>query len=71
MMEEHLRLPFKTEILGIPVTVERVDMTDDEDIVAVCRRGRLQQTVPILDLPLPKPVPIGTEWIEAYRRWRS
>jgi hypothetical protein len=69
MLEEHLRVPFETEILGVPVTVERVDMTDDEQIVAVCRRGRSRQTVPILDLLLPEPLPDGAEWIEAYRCW--
>lgn len=69
MPEECLELPFETEVLGVSVTVERVDMTDDEQIVAVCRRGRSQQSIPILDIPLPKPLPEGAEWIEAYRRW--
>jgi hypothetical protein len=69
VLEESLRVPFGTKILGVPVTVEGIDMTDDEQIVAVCRRGRTRQTVPILDLPLPKPLPDGAEWIEAYRRW--
>lgn len=71
MIEEHLRVPFETQVLGVSVTVERVDMADDEEIVAICRRGRSRQTVPILDLPLPKRLPAGAEWIEAYRRWRG
>ena len=54
---------------GVDVTVERVDMTDDEQIVAVCSRGRARQRVPILDLPLPSPPPKGADWIKAYRRW--
>jgi hypothetical protein len=29
------------------------------------RRGHDRQSIPILDLPLPKPVPDGAEWIEA------
>src|SRR5207302_7713700 len=69
MLEERLRSPFKTEMLGVEVTVERLDMTDDEQIVAVCSRGKSQQPVPILDLALPDPPPEGAEWIEAFRRW--
>ena len=62
-------MPFETEILGIKVTVDRIDMTDDEQIVAVCARGKSRQRVPILELPLPDPPPKGVEWIAAYRRW--
>lgn len=69
MIEESLDLPFKTCVLGIEVLVERVDMTAAEEIVAVCRRGKIRQRIPILELPLPKPPPNGAEWIEAYRRW--
>jgi hypothetical protein len=67
MMEENLAVPFKTTVLGVDVTVERIDL--NEAIVAVCRRGRNRQRVPILDLPLPEPRPKGAEWIDAYRRW--
>jgi len=69
VIDEHLALPFQAEILGVGVTVERIDLTDDEQIVAICRRGRFRQRVSILDLPLPTPVPAGAEWIEAYRAW--
>ena len=69
LIEERLQLPFQTELLGMEVTVERLDMTGDEQIVAVCSRGKSQQRVPILDLPLPDPPPEGAEWIEAFRRW--
>ena len=58
MLEEHLAVPFKTEVLDVEVTVERVDMTDDEQIVAVCKRGGSRQRIPIVDLPLPDPPPI-------------
>jgi hypothetical protein len=67
MIDEHLAVPFETEILGVRVSVERIDLTDDEQIVAICSRGRLRQRISILDLPLPRPVPAGAEWIEAYR----
>jgi hypothetical protein len=69
MLEDNLRLPFDTEVLGVAVTVERIDLTDLDEIVAVCRRGGTRQVIPILDLPLPEPPPAGAEWIEAYRSW--
>ncbi len=69
MFDEHLALPFKTQVLGVEVTVERVDMTDDEQIVAVCSRGKSRQRISITELPLPACPPEGWEWIDAYRRW--
>ena len=69
MFEEHLAMPFKTEVLGMDVTVERIDMSEDEQIVAVCARDKSRQRIPILELPLPDPPPKGSEWIDAYRRW--
>jgi hypothetical protein len=69
MLEERLRLPFETEVLGVSVIVERIEMTDDEQIVAICRHGRSRQRVPIVEVLLPKLLPEGAEWIEAYRRW--
>ena len=68
-IEDNLALPFVTSVLGVEVSVERIDLTDADEIVAICRRGRTRQAVPILELPLPKPGPKGSEWIEAYRRW--
>ena len=70
IMEEHLALPFSTNIFGADVVVERVDMTRDGRIVAICRRDKTRQKIGILDLPLPTPAPGGAEWIAAYRRWR-
>jgi hypothetical protein len=55
--------------LGVDVTVTSIDLTDDDQIVAICARGRSRQRIPILDLPLPTPLPEGAEWIEAYRHW--
>jgi Calcium binding len=71
MIEENLGVPFETTVLGVPVTVDGVDLNRSEQIVAVCKRGRIRQSLPILDLPLPTPLPVGAEWIEAYRRWRA
>jgi hypothetical protein len=69
MLEENLAVPFATAVLGVEVTVERIDMNKAGEIVAVCRRGREKQRIPIIDLPLPGPRPKGVEWIDAYRRW--
>ena len=69
MFENDLELPFNTVVLGAEVTVERVDLTDDDRIVVLCGRGQKRQRLSILDLPLPDPPPKGWEWIEAYRHW--
>ena len=69
MIEEHLALPFTTTLLGVPVTVARVDVTRSDEIVAICTRDGHRQTIPIRDLPIPDPAPDGWKWIEAYRRW--
>jgi hypothetical protein len=71
MLDEHLEMPFQTQVLGVEVTAEQVDLTDDNHIVVVCRRDKWCQRIPLLDLPLPKPPPQGAEWIDAYRRWAS
>ena len=67
--EEHLALPFMTEVLGMLVTVERIDLSGDGRIVAVCEREGTQQPIGVLDLPLPDPPPSGAQWIAAYGRW--
>jgi len=69
LIDEHLAMPFETQLLGVIATVRKIDMNQAEEIVAVCNRGREQLRVPVLDLPLPEPPPDGWEWIEAYRRW--
>jgi len=71
MIDANLAVPFETVVLGAPVIVERVDLNTSDQIVAVCRRGRHRQALPITDLSLPKPPPDGAERIEAYRRWRG
>jgi hypothetical protein len=69
MLDEHLALPFETKVLGVVVTVARLDLRGENEIVAICTRGCEQQVVPLLDLPLPRPQPAGAEWIEACRHW--
>jgi hypothetical protein len=68
-LEDELTLPFTTVVFGAEVTVERLDITNDSRIVAVCRRDRDRHNLPLLELPLPEPPPKGWEWISAYRYW--
>ncbi len=69
VLEEHLALPFETDMLGVRVVVEGIDLREDNRIIAVCRRGKNRQAVALGDLPLPTPKPAGGEWVEAYRHW--
>lgn len=69
MIDDNLAVPFETRVLGMSVVVESVDLTEDGQIVAMCRRGKHRQAIPILDLPLPTPPPEGAEWIDAYCHW--
>jgi hypothetical protein len=71
MIEDNLAIPFTTQMLGVTVTVEAVDLTADDQIVAVCSRAGQRQRIPILDLPLPDPAPEGAQWIDAYRAWTA
>ena len=71
MLENDLRLPFETDMLGMTVTVESIDITEDDQLVAVCRKGKDRQRISLADLPLPATLPEGAEWIIAYRYWRT
>ena len=53
--------PFETEVLGVTVTVESIDITEDDQLVAVCRKGKDRQRILLTDLPLPKTLPVGGE----------
>ena len=68
MIDEHLAVPFQTSVLGVDVTVTGLDLVEDDQIVALCTRGRWQQRIDILDLPLPVPAPQGAEWVEVLPR---
>jgi hypothetical protein len=69
MIGERLAVPFQTTVLGVEVTVTKIDLLSGRGIVAICSRGKHRQAIGLLDLPLPTPSPAGTEWIDAYRRW--
>lgn len=69
IIEEHLRIPFTTMVLGVEVIVGKIDLTEADEIIAVCRRGKETQRIPILELTLPSPPPEGSEWVAAFRYW--
>ena len=69
MIQDHLELPFDTSVLEATARVERLELSARDEIVAICKRGKSQQAIPILELPLPTPGPDGAEWIAAYRHW--
>jgi hypothetical protein len=69
MIEDNLAVPFQTTVLGVEVTVTKIDLLPGSGIVAICTRGKHRQAIGILDLPLPDPPPDGAEWIEAFRHW--
>lgn len=71
MMENDLQLPFEAEILGMTVIVEGIDITGDDQLIAVCRRDKTRQRISLSELSLPSPLPEGAEWIVAYRYWRT
>ena len=69
MIVDNLKVPFEASVLGVDVTVEDIDLADDNSILAICARGGIRQAIRVVDLPLPTPPPEGAEWIEAYRHW--
>ena len=69
LIEDNLVVPFTTRVLGQLVTVTGIDVTESDQIVAICMFANTVQAIPILDLPMPAPLPEGVEWIAAYRRW--
>lgn len=69
MIADNLEIPFETNVLGVEVVVESIELERAYEIVANCRRGRHVQAITLPDLPLPRPLPEGWEWIEAYRLW--
>jgi hypothetical protein len=71
VIEEHLAVPFQTTVLGVEVTITKIDLLSGSGIAAICSRGKHRQAIGILDLPLPTPAPSGAEWIDAYRRWAT
>jgi hypothetical protein len=51
MIEDNVDFPFETKVLGVDVSVVGVDLTNMDELVAVCRRERHGQKIPLVDLP--------------------
>jgi hypothetical protein len=45
-LEQELALPFDTIVLGVTVSVRKLDVTDRGEVVAVCYRGRDRSSIP-------------------------
>jgi hypothetical protein len=71
VIEEHLAVPFQTTVLGVEVTVTKIDLLSGSGIVAICSRRKHRQAISILNLPVPSPPPAGAEWIDAHRHWAT
>jgi hypothetical protein len=69
VLEQHLLFPFDATVLGEAVIVEKIDLSDADEVVAICRLGRKRQKLRLVDLELPVARPKGAEWIAAYHRW--
>lgn len=69
MIADHLAVPFETTVLGVEVTVVKIEDRPGTGIAAICRAGSHRQAIGICDLPLPDRRPEGSDWIDAYRRW--
>ena len=50
MIKDNLSVPFTTTVLGVEVTVKKVDLAADT-IVAICTRGRDRQRIDLLVRP--------------------
>jgi hypothetical protein len=59
MIEDDLALPLDTEVFGVPVTVERVDLTEGNEVVAICRHGRNRSGSPSSTCRCPAHVPMA------------
>jgi hypothetical protein len=71
MIDENLDLPCMVAINGAPMTLERIKVTEDDTIEAVCASRRHRQNASVLELKFAAPLPAGYEWVEAYRLWKN
>jgi Calcium binding len=66
LIEETVEFPFIAKLVGEPVEVLRVDLDESgEDLVAVCRRGRKEYRIRLLELEIPNSV-LGGNSISAF-----
>ena len=65
------RDPAPESSVFMTVIVEGIDVTEDDQLVAVCQKDKAKLRISLSELPLPSPLPKGAEWIVAYRYWRT
>jgi hypothetical protein len=59
VLEERLAVPFRTTVLGVEVTVTKIDLLSGSGIVAVCSRGKHRQDIGIWTCHCPpRPLPV-------------
>ncbi|MDX6428311.1 MAG: hypothetical protein QOE54_677 [Streptosporangiaceae bacterium] len=44
MISDNLAVPFQTTVLGVEVTVKKIDLVPGSGIVAICAHGRYRQS---------------------------
>jgi len=69
VLDEHLAVPCEASVLGEVVAVEKIDLGDAGELIAMCRRRGKRHKVRLSELELTAPRPKGAEWVAAYRRW--
>lgn len=70
--EDHVRFPFRAQVVGVDVEVTAVDFDGNErrGLLAECRRAGAPHTVSLLDVTPVGPLRVETrQLLEAYRRW--
>ena len=68
-LQDELKTPFTVRLFGLDVEVVGVEDGYRDDVVAMCRNRQGALRVPVLELPVPDPLPEGWEWVEAFRKW--
>lgn len=68
MLPAHLAVPFMTEIRGTVVLVERLDLNEVDEIIAICRRGPQRQRIPFGTSRCPRSRRTGGSGLR-YRHW--
>lgn len=70
MIQEHLALPFQVNVLGVDADVEEVDLTEDGQIAAICRRGKRRQKDSDSGSAFANAKASGIRMDCSYRHWR-
>jgi hypothetical protein len=66
LIEQTVEFPFLARLVGEPIEVLRVDLDQsEEDLVAICRRGRKTYRIRLLELEIPNSV-LGRRSIAAF-----